>query len=277
MPLFRQVCVTTVFGAHAERLDHTFISFAQHPFLELHAFVLGRQLPRRQLPGITYHLKEPDSTWSHPIRDADFRRWLFIDELDADYALVVDGCDVLCLQPIPEIPELLKGGWLGAVCEHPSGRYVEGVYIGNFVNAGVTFWDIKASKNLREEVVARGRTRFRNYVDDQLCLNEVVFAKYLDKLTILPCIYNYRAYLNRRVRGWPTTNRLDGVRIYHHDEAERAKRLLPVGRNPPLVPLESDEKPLSRWECFLRRLKQRFKPHIVTGSWLEGIRARLFV
>lgn len=276
MSTVRQVCITVVFGEHAEWLDRTFISFAQNKFLELHAFILGRELPKHRLPEVTYHLKEPDLSWSNPIRDADFRRWLFIDELNADYALVVDGCDVLCVQPIPEIPDLLKGAWLAAVCEHPSSRYVEGVYIGNFVNAGVTFWNVKASRQLREEVIARGRLRFRNYVDDQLCLNEVVFAHYLDKLTILPCIYNYRAYLNRRVRGWPTTKTLDGVRIYHHDEIEQAKKQLPIRPNPPLVPLKTDAGPVGKWTQTLRRTRQRLKPHIVTGSWLEGIRSHLF-
>lgn len=272
----RQACVTVVYGSHAERLDRTFTSFAQNPFLELHAFVLGERLPDKRLPGIAYHLRPPDPSWSHPMRDADFRRWLLIDELGVDYALVVDGCDVLCMQPIPEIPTLLKGGWLAATSEHPNGRYVEGVYIGNFINAGVTFWDINASKPLREEVVVRGRIRFRNYVDDQLCLNEVVYAQYLDRLTILPCIYNYRAYLGRRVKGWPTTNTFDGVRIYHHDEIERALAVLPVKPCPPLAPLQPDSGPVGPRLQFWRRLRQRLKPHVVTGSWLEGVRARLF-
>lgn len=272
----RQACVTVVYGSHAERLDRTFISFAQNPFLELHAFVLGNRLPEKRLPGITYHLRASDPSWSHPMRDADFRRWLLIDELGVDYALVVDGCDVLCMQPIPEIPILLKGGWLAAVCEHPNGRYVEGIYIGNFVNAGVTFWDVKASRPLREEVVARGRIRFRNYVDDQLCLNEVVFAHYLDRLTILPCVYNYRAYFNHRVRGWPTTESFDGVRIYHHDEIEEALAQLPVKPSPPLRALVPDPGPVGRYIQLWRRLWQRLKPHLITGSWLEALRAKLF-
>ncbi len=272
----RQACVTVVYGSHAERLDRTFTSFAQNSFLELHAFVLGESLPNRRFPGITYHLRPTEPAWSHPMRDADFRRWVLIDELGVDYALVVDGCDVLCMQPIPELPELLRGGWLAAVCEHPNGRYIEGIYVGSFVNAGVTFWDVRASKPLRDQVVARGRVRFRNYVDDQLCLNELVFARYLDRLTLLPCTYNYRAFLGRRVSGWPSTDSLDGVRIYHHDEIERAKTQLPVRPNPPLVPLVPDSGPVGRQVQFLRRLRQRLKPHIVTGTPWEGLRARWF-
>ncbi|MCD6338880.1 MAG: hypothetical protein J7M29_05815 [Verrucomicrobia bacterium] len=258
----KQAAVTVVFGDHAERLDETFISFRINPFLELHAFILGTELPKRRVPGVAYHLRKPDPSFSHPIRDADFRRWLFIDELDADYALVVDGCDVFCLQPIPEIPELLKGGWLAAATEHPGGRYLEGkVYTGNFLNAGVTFWDVRASRPLREEIVARGRIRFRNCVDDQLALNEVVFARYLDKLTILPCVYNYRAYYRRKVWGWPTTHTFDGVRIYHHDEWRKAREALPVAPHPPLAPLKPDRGPLPRWKQLWRRLLQRCQPH----------------
>jgi hypothetical protein len=272
----RQVCVTVVFGSHAERLDRTFISFARNPFLKLHAFVLGEHLPTRRLPGIVYHLRAPDPAWSHPMRDADFRRWLFIDELEADYALVVDGCDVLCLQAIPSLPDLLKGNWLAAVSEHPGGRYVEGIYLGSFVNAGVTIWDIKASTQLRKDVVDRGRLCFRNYVDDQLSLNEIVHARYLDRLTLLPCTYNYRAYLRRQVRGWPTTDTFDGVRIYHHDEIERAKSMLPVKAYPPLTNLHPDDGPLSPRLQLWRRLRQRLKAHIVSGSVLEGMRRRWF-
>lgn len=259
----RQVAVTVVFGSHAERLDETFTSFAQNPFLELHAFVLGDTLPARRSKGIIYHLRTPDPSFSHPIRDADYRRWEFIDDLDAEFALVVDGCDVLCLQAIPELPDLLKGGWLAAVQEHAGSRYVAGgVYTGSFVNAGVTLWDVRASKPLREEVVARGRIRFRNYVDDQLALNEVVFARYLDRLTLLPCIYNYRAYYRRRVRGWPTTDSFDGVRIYHHDEWRKAQACLPVAADPALGALVPETGPISPRKQFWRRIGQRLKRHV---------------
>ena len=259
----RQVCVTVVFGGHTELLDRTFVSFAQNRFLELHAFILGEHLPQNRVPGVTYHLRAPDPSFSHPIRDADFRRWQFIDELGAEYALVVDGCDVLCLQAIPELPALLKGGWLAAANEHPGGRYVEGNYLGTFVNAGVTVWDVRASRDLREAVVTRGRVRFRNLVDDQLCLNEVVYAQYLERLTLLPCTYNYRAFVGRRVRGWPTTRSLDGVRIYHHDECLRAREFSTIGAHPPLSSLVADQGPLTPRQQFWRRLRQRLKPHLI--------------
>lgn len=259
----KQVAVTVVFGTHAGRLDETFSSFSRNPFLQLHAFVLGGSLPSRRVDGVTYHLRPPDPAFSHPIRDADYRRWQLIDELDADYALVVDGCDALCLQRFPEIPELLRGAWLAAVPEHAASRYLAGgVYTGSFLNAGVTFWDVRASKPLRDEVVARGRIRFRNYVDDQLALNEVVYARYLERLTLLPCVYNYRAYYRRRVRGWPTTDSFDGVRIYHHDEWRKALGCLPIAAEPRLEALVPDTGPLPPWRQFWRRLAERMRRQV---------------
>lgn len=263
--LSRQVAVTVVFGSHTEKLDRTFTSFARHnPFLDLHAFIIGAALPVNRVSGVTYHLRQPEPAWSHPIRDADFRRWRFIDELDADYALVVDGCDALCLCPLPEIPALLKGGWIAAAMEHPGGRYLEaGLYDPNFVNAGVTFWDIRASKPLRDDVLARGRIRFRNCVDDQLCLNEVLYTRYLDHLTILPSTYNYRGFIRRRQRGWPTTQNLDGVKIYHHDECLRALDLDAIRAAPDLPPLEPDAGPVGPWVQRWRRFQQKLKPDLI--------------
>lgn len=260
----RQIVTTTVFGSHAEQLDRTFSSFRINPFLELHAFILASELPVNQVPGIHYHLREPDPTYSTAIRDADFRRWLFIDELDADYALVVDGHDVLCLQPIPEIPKLLKGGILGAVVEHAGGRYLEGgFYTGNFFNAGVTFWDVRASRELRQSIIQRGRSHYRNDVDDQLSLNEVVHAGWLDHITILPTTYNYRCYVKRRMRGWATTHCLDGIRIYHTDECDEAKKLMPVAPVPPICPLPQDSGPMNIPQQIQRRAQQRLKKHLV--------------
>jgi hypothetical protein len=258
----RQVAMTVVYGAHAERLDRTFTSFVQNAFLELHAFVLGDRLPQRQVPGIRYHLRAPDPRFSHPMRDADFRRWEFLDDLDAAYALVVDGCDALCLQPLPEIPALLRGGWLAAAVEHHGGRRLGGgLYTSNFINAGVTFWDVAASRPLRAEVLARGRRRFRNLIDDQLCLNEVVHARYPERLALLPCQYNFRAYLDRRQPGWPTVSTLDGVVIYHNTYGiEAAKRRMPFKPRADLPPLEPDSGPLSAAQQRWRRWRQRLWP-----------------
>src|SRR5579862_8593532 len=118
MSATKQAVLTVAFGNFADRLDRTFTSFAQNPFLELHAFIVGDRLPEKRIPGITYHLRPPDPAFSHPLRDAVYRRWLFIDDLDVEYALVVDNQDVLCLQPIPEIPVLLRGAAFGASVEH---------------------------------------------------------------------------------------------------------------------------------------------------------------
>jgi hypothetical protein len=254
--------VTVVYGTHTERLDHTFSSFAGHDHLELHAFVVGDRLPANQVPGIRYHLRAPDPAFSHPMRDADFRRWRFIDELDVDYALVVDGMDVLCLQRLPPLPELLRGACFAGCVEHGGGRHLAGgLYTSNFLNAGVTFWDVKASVELRREVEARGRTRYRNLVDDQLALNEVIHTRYFDGITILPCQYNYRGSLGPKPGGWPRTPHLDGVRIYHNGHwIPEAKQLLPVRAQAELAALEPDSGALSpvwqRWRRFTTRWRR---------------------
>lgn len=260
----RQAVVTVVFGRHAEELDVTFTSFRKNPNFELHAFVIGESLPERQVEGVEYHLKQPDPSYSTLIRDADFRRWMFIDELGVDYALVVDGRDVLCLKPIPDIPDLLRGCSVGAVGEHPGGRYViDGIYCGNFVNAGVTFWNIEKSREIRHKVIDHGSRYYRNDVDDQLSLNEVIFTSYIDDLMLLPCIYNYRAYLNRKVKGWPTTSTFDGVRIYHHDECLKALEQSEIRDQIPLPSLPTDPKPLTKRQQFFRKVKQRLNPHLI--------------
>ncbi len=269
----RQVVVTAVFGPFAERLDRTFTSFAQNKFLELHAFVVGDRLPDKKLPGITYHLKPPDPGFSHPLRDAVYRRWLFIDELDAEYALVVDNQDVLCLQPLPEIPTLLRGATLGASVEHSGGRYLPGQgYTSSYINCGVTFWHVPTSRQMREEIVARGRAHFRN-IDDQRSINEVVQTRYYDQLVLLPSQYNYRAFLAPAgAWQWPTVTHLDGVKIYHNSACiDAAKKLLPVKPLADLPDLPRDGRPLTPREQSWRRLKERLKPHIVGVGILRRI------
>ena len=257
-----QAVVTVVYGSHAEKLDRTFTSFSRNPHLPLHAFVIGARLPAQRLAGITYHLRAPDPAFSHPMRDADFRRWQFIDDLDADYALVVDGYDVLCLRELPAIPELLRGGWVGACVEHGGGRHLAGgLYTSNFVNAGVTFWNVPASRELRQKVLRRGRRSFRNLQDDQLALNEALHAQYFDRLTLLPCHYNYRASLGAGPWRWPRGPSLDGIRIYHNGHwVETARKLSGLEPFPRLPELPVDPGPLTpaqqrwrRWRCRWRK------------------------
>ncbi len=256
----KQVVVTAVYGNHADRLDYTFKSFARNPDCELHAFVVGRELPKRRVEAITYHQRDADAEFGHPLRDVDFRRWLFLDDLKADLALVVDGMDVLCLRPLEPFESLLKGGWVGAAVEHAGGRYLAGgLYTSNFVNAGVTFWDIKASAPIRQEIAARGRRRYRNQVDDQLALNELLHTRFMDRLTLLPCHYNYRGSLGRKPFGWPTTRNLDGVRLYHNRHwIEQAKRLSPAGKAD-LSSLPEDKRNPGQWTARWRRLGMRFQ------------------
>lgn len=265
MPDPRQVVLTVASGEHANRLDHTFSSFARHSFLELHAFILGERLPDRKVPGIHYHLVAPDPAFQDPMRDLYYRRFLFVDELNADYALIVDNSDVLCLQTLPPLPQLLRGAMFAGCAEHQAGRYLLGQgYTSNYLNAGVTFWDVKASRTAREEIVARGRTRFRS-VDDQLTLNEVLLTRYYDQIVLLPSQYNFRAHLApKTAKGWPTVKHLDGVVIYHNSHCvEAARRLTAVGTHAELPKLEADARPLGAYQKILRKLNNRFQPHII--------------
>jgi hypothetical protein len=262
----RSAVVTVAFGQSIERLDYTFTSFAEkNPGLPLHAFILGDRLPEKRLPQINYHLVPPVPDFSHPLREVYFRRMLLIDELDVDYALVVDSLDVLCLQPLPPFERLVGDSALGAVTEHMGSRYVLGQgYTANFLNCGVIFWNVPASREIRQEIVARGRAHFRTVADDQFCLNEVVQTRYFDRLRLLPCQFNYRCHLAPvRQRGWPTVDRLDGISIFHNLTCmDAAKALKSVQARAPLPELKADALPLTPWQIFWRRVRTRLTPHI---------------
>ena len=262
----RSAVVTVAFGHSTEHLDYTFLSFAErNPQLQLHAFILGDRLPTRRLPQIEYHLSAPIPDFSHPLREVYFRRMALIDELDIDFALVVDSYDVLCLQPLPPFNELLSECAVAGAVEHLGCRYVMGQgYTANFLNCGVMFWNVPGSRDIRKEIVARGKSRFRMVADDQLAVNEVIQTKYYDRLRILPCQYNYRGYLKKKQRGWPTVQHLDGVVIYHNSTCmEGAKALRPVRARAALPELTPDGQPLSRREQFWRSLRQRLIPWVV--------------
>jgi len=261
----RAAIVTVAFGHSTEHLDHTFHCFAMNVGVPLHAFIVGSKLPERQLAGISYHLVEPVPDFSHPLREVYFRRIALVDELDVDYALVVDSYDVLCLQRLPSFESLLAGCDVAACVEHMGSRYVLGQgYTANFLNGGVFFWNVPRSRELRREIVERGRSCFRTVADDQFVINEVIQTRYFDRLRILPCQFNYRAYLNTRQRGWPTVTHLDGVFIYHNAACmEQARRLPPVKPRAELPTLPNDRGPLSAREQFWRRLRLRFAPHVI--------------
>jgi hypothetical protein len=262
----RSAVVTVAYGHSTEHLDYTFTSFGEkNPGLALHAVILGRELPQRCLPEIHYHLVEPVPDFSHPLRDVYFRRMALIDELDIDYALVVDSYDVLCLQTLPPFQRLLGDAALAGCVEHAGSRYVLGQgYTANFLNCGVVFWNVAESREIRREIVERGRSHFRTLADDQFVLNEVIQTRYFDKLRILPCQYNYRAYYKRRQRGWPTVEHLDGVLIYHNAACmSEAKKLARVKPQATLPTLPVDGHPLTPREQFWRRLRLQFRPWIL--------------
>lgn len=262
----RSAVVTVAFGHSTEHLDYTFLSFAErNPGLALHAFILGDKLPQQQLPQIQYHLTPTVPDFSHPLREVYFRRMALIDELDVDYAVVVDSYDVLCLQTLPPLDELLGNCAVAGCVEHMGGRYVMGQgYTSNFLNCGVMFWNLTASREIRREIVARGKSRFRLPADDQYAVNEILQTKYYDRLRILPCQFNYRSYFLKKQQGWPTVEHLDGVLIYHNAVCmDEAKRLAPVRPKAVLPELEPDGRPLTPREQFWRRARQRFVPWVV--------------
>ena len=258
----KQAVITSVFGSQVDELDRTFLSFARNKHLELHAFIIGDKLPAKQHPEIKYHLCPPDPSFGHPFRDCQHRRFIFPDQLDVEYAIIVDGTDVLCLQDLPEIPNLLRGASVGGCVEYSGGaRLMCGLGCSNYMNDGVTFWHLPSSRNIREAIVNRGRSMFRTLWDDQESFNEVVNLQFYDQLIILPCQYNYRGLLNKKCRGWATVSTLDGVKIYHcRVSIEEAKKNLPFAPTPSLKPLLPDQKPLNslqqRWRRYRHRLKR---------------------
>ena len=111
-----QVITTTIFGGAAENLGATFGTFSKVPNTELHAFIYGDALPKNQDANIHYHLVKYDPSFVS-VGDALFRRWLWPDTLGAGFALVVDGTDALCLQPLPSFAALLRGACVAGATE----------------------------------------------------------------------------------------------------------------------------------------------------------------
>ncbi len=257
----RQAVITAVFGNQIDQLDRTFLSFAQNKSLELHAFVVGDKLPSRQYPEINYHLCPPDERFLHPFRDCQHRRFLFPDIVGAEYALIVDGTDVLCLQQLPEISALLRGASVGACVEYRGGsRRMCGMGCSNYMNDGVTFWHVPSSQKIREAIFERGLSMFRTLWDDQESFNEIVNIEYYNQLIILPCQYNYRSLLNEQRHGWATVTNLDGVKIYHCRLCiDAAKKILPVAPIPILKPLLEDKIPPNALQQKWRRYRHRIK------------------
>jgi hypothetical protein len=256
----RSAIVTLAMGAAVENLDYTFSSFAKCSGAELHAFILDGQLPQRRLPGIEYHLLKPSPDFSHTLREIYYRRLEVLDDLGVRYALTVDSLDVLCLHPLPAFEQLLGNAHVAACVEHLGCRYLIGQgYTSSFLNGGVFLWDVPNSRDIRREIAARGRERFRTIADDQFNLNEVIQTRHYDRLRILPCQYNYRAFLKdtytKKRPGWPVVEHLDGVMIYHNASCiDGVKKLPPLKPRAELPALVADGRPLSEKEQFWRRL-----------------------
>lgn len=264
----QQVIATTVFGPKAESIAKTFASFTKVPHAELHVFVFNETLPQNRHPQMQYHLVEHDPSLISVRRDALFRRWILPDQLDAEYGMVVDGTDAICLHPLPPFKDLLGNGIVAAAPEwlHPVRLLGQG-FTSSYLNAGMTLWHLPASRQLREEIVSRGRSYYRGPYDDQIAINEVVQTKYFDRLTILAPQYNWRALFKKSFRGWqhkfrswPRLDSLDGVQIYHNqhcvDEVLAAMNSNTPRKQAGLPAPPGDHWPLSKWELKRRQAVQ---------------------
>jgi hypothetical protein len=268
----RQVIITTVFGSGAEQLGKTFSTFAVQPETELHAFVIGSALPSNRVPRVQYHLVEPDPRFVSVRRNALFRRWLLPDQLGAEYALVVDGTDVICVRPLPPFADLLRGASLAASTEWGGPVAIPGQgYTSTYLNAGITFWHLPSSKEMRAEIAERGRRHYRGPFDDQTALNEVMLTRYFDQLVILSSQFNWRAFYKKNYRrtwrngwrGWPRVDSIDGVYLYHNQFClEAVLETMRNGQPAPraqLADLPVDTHPLSSRTIIVRRLLHKLR------------------
>ncbi len=265
----RQVIITTVFGPKAESIAKTFATFTKVPNAQLHVFVYNPGLPRNRHPQIAYHLVTPEPALVSVRRDALFRRWILPDGLDADYALVVDGTDAICIHPLPPFRDLLRGASVAGAPEWgPPVRVLGQGFTSTYINGGVTFWDLKASAGIRQQIVLRGRQCYRGPFDDQTTLNEVVNTSFFDQLTVLPPQFNWRALYKKNFRSWhhnfrnwPRVDSLDGVQIYHNQHCVDEVLAAIANRKPEpkasLPELPADTHPLSNFELLKRRLAHR--------------------
>lgn len=269
MSTVRSAIVAVTFGHPTKNLDYTFLSFAEkNPAVPLHAFVIGTKLPEQRFPQINYHLVAPIPDFSNQLREVYFRRHELIDQLDAEFALVVDAYDVLCLQPLPPFEKILAGFDMAAAAENLGSRYILGQgYTSSFLNGGVTFWNVPKSRDIRAEIIGRGKTRFRTVADDQWVINETVHTKYFERIRILPSQYNYRAYFNFEQPPFPTVTHLDGVLVFHNAETmDKVKKLPSPKPRADLPALEIDSKPLSLREQEWRSRLLLQTPHILRES-----------
>src|SRR5262249_45200893 len=142
-------------------------------------------------------------------------------------------------------------------------------YTSTYLNAGVTFWDIPRSAEIRKQIVSRGRAYYRGPFDDQTALNEVMYTSYFDRLAILPPQFNWRACYRRNLRNWqrlfrkwPRIDSLDGVYIYHNQHCVyNVIEALQVEHPTPradLPQLPVDTRPLSPSVLLWRRLVHRW-------------------
>lgn len=266
----QQVIATTVFGPVAESIAKTFASFTKVANAELHVFVFNDTLPQNKHPLMRYHLVQHDPALVSVRRDALFRRWTLPDLLDAEYAMVVDGTDAICLHPLPGFEDLLAGRSVAAAAEWgPPVRLMGQGFTGSYLNAGMSLWHLPSSREIRQAILERGKAHYRGPFDDQMAFNEVVQTSYFERLTILPPQYNWRALYKKNFRGWqhnfrnwPRVDSLDGVQIYHNqhcvDNVLAAISSASPRFHAQLPELPRDQRPLTSRELLWRRLLHKW-------------------
>jgi hypothetical protein len=267
----RQAIITTIWGPYAASVQQTFSSFLKVPDADLHVFVFNDKLPDYRHPQFNYHLVWRDRAFRSVRRDALFRRWTLLDYVGAEYALVVDGTDAICLQPLPRFSTLLGANYVAGCPEWgPPMRILGQGYSSTYLNAGVTFWHVPTTIKIRNEIVDRGRACYRGPFDDQTVLNEVLQTKYFNLLGVLPAQYNWRALYQKNFRSWhhhfrawPRVDCLDGVRIYHNQHCIYEVLNAIEARQPSvtahLPDLASDPPHLAFRQALWRRIAHRLK------------------
>jgi hypothetical protein len=131
--------VTVAFGHSTEHLDHTFSSFGEkNPAIPLHAFIIGADLPRQRLAEITYHLVAPVPDFLNPRAKCGF----------GATRSSTNSTSTSCSPSIP------------MTCfAYIASHYIPGQgYTGSYLNGGVTWWNLRDSRDIRADILERGRS-----------------------------------------------------------------------------------------------------------------------
>jgi len=115
-----------------------------------------------------------------------------LDETGAAFAPSGHHSDVLCMQSLPELPQICAARAFAAAPEHAASRYCRQGWTGCYFHAGVTFWNVPARKRCAKNRGARPNAFPQ--CGDQLTLNEVISHRLLEQVVVLPSQYNFRRH-----------------------------------------------------------------------------------